>query len=54
MINLSRIRGFLLQLPKPAKVRVTAGDGEPQEIKLARSAARTAESIEALGVDLVE
>ena len=53
-MNLSRIRGFLLQLPKPAKIRVSAGDGEPQEIKPARSYARTAESIEALGVDLVE
>ena len=53
-MNLSRIRGFLLQLPKPHKIRVSAGDAEPQEIKPARSYARTAESIEALGVDLVE
>jgi hypothetical protein len=53
-MSLSRIRGFLLQLPKPAKIRVCAGDGEPQEIKPARSYARTAESIAALGVDLIE
>ena len=53
-MNLSRIRGFLLQLPKPATIRVCAGDGEPQTIKPARSYARTAESIEALGVDLIE
>lgn len=53
-MSLSRIRGFLLQLPKPARIRVCAGDGEPQEIKPARSYARTAESITALGVDLVE
>jgi hypothetical protein len=53
-MNGGRIRGFLIQLPKPAKIRVSSGDGEPQEIKPARSYARTAESIEALGVDLIE
>lgn len=53
-MSLARIRGFLIQLPKPTKIRVSAGDGEPQEIKPARSYARTAESIEALGVDLIE
>jgi hypothetical protein len=53
-MSLARIRGFLIQLPKPAKIRVSSGDGEPQEIKPARSYARTAESIEALGVDLIE
>lgn len=53
-MNAARIRGFLIQLPKPAKIRLTSGDGEPQEIKPGRSAARTAESIEALGVDLIE
>lgn len=53
-MNIARIRGFLIQLPKPAKIRVSAGDGEPQELKPARSYARTAETIEALGVDLIE
>lgn len=53
-MNAGRVRGFLIQLPKPAKIRVSSGDGEPQEIKPARSYARTAESIEALGVDLIE
>lgn len=53
-MNLARIRGFLIQLPKPVKIRVSSSDGEPQELKPARSYARTAESIEALGVDLVE
>lgn len=53
-MNLARLRGFLLQLPKPHKIRVTSGDGEPQEIKPGRSYARTSESIAALGVDLVE
>lgn len=50
----ARIRGFLLQLPKPSRIRVTAGDGEPQEIKPGRSYAKVADSIEALGVDLIE
>jgi hypothetical protein len=53
-MNTARIRGFLLQLPKPAKIRISAGDGEQQEIKPGRSFARTAETIEALGVDLIE
>ena len=53
-MSLSRIRGFLLQLPKPARIRISAGDGEPQEIRPGRSYAKTAESIVALGVDLVE
>jgi hypothetical protein len=53
-MNLARIRGFLLQLPKPSAVRVTVGDGEPQIIKPGRSYVRTAETIEALGADLVE
>lgn len=49
----SKVRGFLIQLPKPAAVRVT-GDGEPQTLKPGKSYAKLAESIEALGVDLVE
>lgn len=53
-MSTSKIRGFLLQLPKPARIRVSAGDAEPQEIKPARSAARTAESIQALGAELIE
>jgi hypothetical protein len=53
-MSLSRIRGFLLQLPKPATIRVSAGDGEPQSIKPGRSYARTAESITAINCDLVE
>lgn len=53
-MSLSRIRGFLLKVPKPSKIRVSSGDAEPQEIKPARSYARTAESIDALGVDLIE
>ena len=52
-MNPSRIRGFLLQLPKPALVRVT-GEGEPQELKPGKSYAKLAETIAALHVDLVE
>ena len=50
----SKIRGFLLIHPKPALIRVTQGDGTPQEIKLSKSFARTADTIVALGVDLIE
>jgi hypothetical protein len=53
-MNASRIRGFLIQQPKPHLVRVSSGDGEPQEIKPGRSYAKTAESIDALGCELVE
>src|SRR5512147_364352 len=53
-VNTSRIRGFLLQLPKPSRIRVTSSDGDPVEVKPGRSAARTADSIAALGVDLIE
>jgi hypothetical protein len=54
MNNLTaKIRGFLLQHPKPARVRLT-GDGEPQEIKPGKSYARLAESINALGGNLLE
>lgn len=52
-MNVQRIRGFLLQLPKPAAVRVT-GDGEPQTLKPGRSYAKLADTIAALGPDLVE
>jgi len=53
-MNVSRIRGFLLQLPKPTLLRLTSGDGEPQELKLQKSFAKTAESIAALGAELIE
>ena len=52
-MNANRIRGFLLQLPKPALVRVT-GDGEPQTLKPGRSYAKLADTIVALSPDLVE
>lgn len=49
----AKIRGFLLQKPKPSQVRVT-GDGEPEIISVGRSYSRLAETIDALNVDLVE
>ena len=52
-MNTGRIRGFLLQLPKPAMVRVT-GDGEPQELKPGRSYSKLAETILALAPELIE
>jgi hypothetical protein len=52
-VNVGRIRGFLLQLPKPALVRVS-GDGEPQELKPGKSYAKLADTIAALGPDLIE
>lgn len=52
-MNVARIRGFLLQLPKPATVRIT-GEGEPQELKPGKSYVKLAETIAALAPDLVE
>lgn len=52
-MNAARIRSFLLQHPKPSIVRVS-GDGEPQELRPGRSYARCAETIAALGIDLIE
>jgi hypothetical protein len=43
----TKIRGFLLQKPKPHAVRVVV-DGEEQDVELGRSYAKTAESIAAL------
>lgn len=52
-MNVARIRGFLLQLPKPHMVRVT-GEGEPQDLKPGKSYAKLADTIAALNVDLIE
>lgn len=52
-MNVQRIRGWLLQTPKPAMVRVT-GDGEPQELKPGKSYQRLAETIFALDPQLLE
>jgi hypothetical protein len=53
-MSVARIRGFLLQLPKPSLLRVTSRDGEPQELKLSKSFAKTADSVVALDAELVE
>jgi DNA-binding protein H-NS len=53
LVNVARIRGFLLQLPKPSLVRVS-GDGEPQDLKPGKSYAKCAESIAALRPELIE
>lgn len=53
-MNANRIRGWLLQLPKPHTVRVTVDGGEPQTLKPGRSYAKLADTIVALGADLVE
>lgn len=52
-MNTGRIRGFLLQLPKPSMVRIT-GEGEPQELKPGKSYAKLAETIAALEPELIE
>lgn len=52
-MNVARIRGFLIQKPKPHVVRVTVDD-EQREVALGRSYAKTAETIAALDADLVE
>jgi hypothetical protein len=49
-----KIRGFLLQLPKPALVRVTTGEGEVEELKPTRSYQKLAGSIEALDPQLIQ
>lgn len=53
-MNHARIRGFLLEIPRPAAIRVTCGEAEPQLIKPGKSASKTASTIEALGAELVE
>lgn len=51
-MNVGRIRGFLLQLPKPALVRAFV-DGEPEELKVTRSWQKLAESIAALRPEVI-
>jgi hypothetical protein len=52
-MSVSRIRGFLLKLPKPTTV-IAHVDGERNELNPSKSFARCAETIAALGADLVE
>lgn len=53
MSDVARIRGFLIQKPKPALVRVTS-DGDSQEITPGKSYQRCAETIAALDPELIE
>lgn len=52
-MNVSRLRGFLIKLPKPVTVRITV-DGELQDIKPSRGFARAAETIAAMGPELIQ
>lgn len=52
-MNAQRVRGFLIQLPKPSIVRIT-GDGEPQELRPGKSYVKLAETICALEPTLIE
>ncbi len=51
--DVRKIRGFLLQQPKPAKVRLT-NDGVSEDIAVGRSFVKLAETICAKGGDLIE
>lgn len=53
-MNTSRVRGFLLQSPKPHAVRLSGDELEaPKTIKV-RNYSKAAETIEAIGAELVE
>lgn len=54
MTDSSRIRGFLLQSPKPHLVRVSTLDGEPHELRPGRSYSKCADTIAALDIELIE
>lgn len=52
-MNVSRIRGFLLKTPKPTTVRISVDD-ETQDIKPNKGYAKCAETIAAMGPELVQ
>jgi len=56
MITAQKIRGFLLQQPKPVKVRITGGAAgdEGQELTLGRNFTKAADTIHALGPEVIE
>lgn len=47
-MNASRIRGFLIQLPKPSRIVVYTADNDQQEVRPGRSWAKVADTIAAL------
>lgn len=53
-MNVGKIRGFLLQSPKPAAVRISREDGGEPTVLRPRNYAKTAETIAALLPDLIE
>jgi hypothetical protein len=56
MINAQRIRGWLLQQPKPVKVRITGGAAgdEGQELSISRNYTKAAETLAAMEPTLIE
>jgi hypothetical protein len=52
-VNVARIRGFLLKVPKPVIVRITV-DGETQDLKPNKGYAKCAETIAAMGPELIQ
>lgn len=52
-MNVGKVRGFLLKQPKPAELRLTI-DGEHEAVKPGKSWAKTAETVVALGPELIE
>lgn len=52
--SVNKVRAWLLQHPKPSVVRVNTCDGRTEELKVAKSFVKVAESVVALNPDLVE
>ena len=53
-MNTSKVRGFLLQSPKPHSVRLTGSELEDAKVIKVRNYSKAAETIEAIGAELVE
>jgi len=53
-VNPRVIRTWLMARPRPSMLRLTTGDGEPQDLRPNRSFLKTAETIEAMNPDLIE
>lgn len=53
-MNSSRVRGFLLQSPKPSSVRLTGAELDDPKVIKVRNYSKAAETIEAIGPELVE
>jgi hypothetical protein len=53
-MNTSKVRGFLLQSPKPHSVRLTGAELDDPKVIKVRNYSKAAETIEAIGAELVE